>query len=247
MHACMETNETRKPIGRHYASSDGVAGGKSSAAGRPHVHAPGHRAGRPGPSRTRPPSPPGRHASIGVVQRGGDRRTERTCAADAGEAPARARYAPYVRPGCRPVMSCPATAKWHQRVAHGIWIFPWPPGRETCGGSLPLVLIGARRSSSCSYGDTHASLRGCLVPRPYMATPQQAQLGTGRGRRFARHGKHCSVAGAPVAMARRAVTPTQQPLNISSFSTQSNKQLLGASAASSSIYGLLHDARDREG
>jgi hypothetical protein len=151
------------------------------------------------------------------------------------------------RPARLPVMSCPATAKWHQRVAHGIWIFPWPPGRETCGGSLPLVLIGARRSSSCSYGDMHASLRGCLVPRPYMATPQQAQLGTGRGRRFARHGKHCSVAGAPVAMARRAVTPTQQPLNISSFSTQSNKQLLGASAASSSIYGLLHDARDREG
>jgi hypothetical protein len=59
MHA-WKRNETRKPIGRHYASSDGVAGGKSSAAGRPHVHAPGHRAaGRPGPSRACPLRPAG--------------------------------------------------------------------------------------------------------------------------------------------------------------------------------------------
>jgi hypothetical protein len=41
-------------------------------------------------------------------------------------------------------------------------------------------------------------------------------------------------AGAPVAMARRAVLPAQQPLDISSFSTQSNKHLVASAASKKS-------------
>jgi hypothetical protein len=50
-------------------------------------------------------------------------------------------------------------------------------------------------------------LKGCLVPQPQFATPQPPSP-PGRGSRFARHGKYCSVARTRVA--RRVVVPTKQ-------------------------------------